>query len=665
STYRRTNSKRSTFFRTRHGLVKSQKRREELHEWQHLSHRKSSFQKIAQLHFLEVEDSREFFERVRHQWQLKLGANNAPGYYATFIDYFNIDNYIFTQISPTQQRAVYREQLEQQVESEASRTNSRIDGILSSAITKRKVIDNASDGALSEQELNQLWEEVKFLENVREAVLARASSFSNPHAVAAATATIFLLRGQQWLAQYPERQAWAALVLLSGTQELWKQRNEETELRGVGGLHPSDFIAEGLPVLWVEDNESKEVRQAVGRLMLTASVEGLRRFIKQAADHRSYIGLDYYRAAHLRMLRAWQWYQRAYPNGKMTYQLTPKLVARITNALDLQRDGWLTAFVERQLDSTLPRLNTLTKSSGRRRRKQVWESPVYGRELKPHPFQEDLMAAAYAGLPTPVKEPTWLSFWLQTLTDMLARLQPELGEKRIKLDGFPREFDSWFFSQVVIWLPQLPPKEARRFWEPILALGLWAYEWIKKFLFEWTRQAFMLPSNASLQQVWREMIDYALLNPSWTLVDRTLSNAKGEQWRSLLALDFPNYWYSEHQGLAESLRPRWATWARTNIGNPQNARAMATFLAKPAAGGMILEGLQWLAHPITCSQPELSYWDKILEPIADLLTHVWHSQAIHLRQDITAFESFKKLLNVLVARRHALGLQLNQLVGQS
>jgi hypothetical protein len=80
---------------------------------------------------------------------------------------------------------------------------------------------------------------------------------------------------------------------------------------------------------------------------------------------------------------------------------------------------------------------------------------------------------------------------------------------------------------------------------------------------------------------------------------------------------------------------------------------------------MVLEGLQWLARPATYRQPTLRYWDDVADALADLLFRAWQLPADALRQDVLAFEAFKQLLGVLVIRQHPLGLQLNQLVGQS
>lgn len=77
---------------------------------------------------------------------------------------------------------------------------------------------------------------------------------------------------------------------------------------------------------------------------------------------------------------------------------------------------------------------------------------------------------------------------------------------------------------------------------------------------------------------------------------------------------------------------------------------------------MVLEGLQWLA---TYRQLMLHYWDDAADSLADLLLCAWQLPVNSLRQDTAAFEAFKHLLGVLVVHQHPLGLQLNQLVGQS
>jgi hypothetical protein len=117
----------------------------------------------------------------------------------------------------------------------------------------------------------------------------------------------------------------------------------------------------------------------------------------------------------------------------------------------------------------------------------------------------------------------------------------------------------------------------------VLALGLWAHEWVKCFLHLWTDVALGQPTNVALQLVWCEMIDYALASPAWTNPGQTGFYHQGELWRALLGLDQLSRWRTEQTALAESLRPRWATWALVYIGDARNAAALAGFLVRPAA----------------------------------------------------------------------------------
>jgi hypothetical protein len=89
------------------------------------------------------------------------------------------------------------------------------------------------------------------------------------------------------------------------------------------------------------------------------------------------------------------------------------------------------------------------------------------------------------------------------------------------------------------------------------------------------------------------MIDYALASPAWTNIGQTGLYHQGELWWALLVQVQLSHWRMEQTALAESLRPRWATWARVYISNARNAHALAGFLVHPAATGMVLEGLQW------------------------------------------------------------------------
>ncbi|RSK38458.1 ATP-binding protein [Hymenobacter perfusus] len=644
------------------GLIRSEQRRQELHKWKNLPHRKISFQELAQHYFLRLDEGRVYFAAARLRWLGRLALTTMPDTYETFSRYFDIANYTFTPISETEQYAEYQEVPAKRKEHENWQATQRLNSILYSTVTKNNMLKQTAEGPLSDEVLEQLWAEAEYLDSVRAEALAQATPISSVADVAAAIAAIGLLRGRAWLARHPHRAAWCREITLSGAVLLWEQRNAELDQQIGTGLHWTDFQAEGLAALWAEHPGDEAVRRAIGQWMLAAPMECVSRLVTRASGHRALIGEDYYRAAHLRLLRAAHWYQVQYPDGKSHHQLAPKALAKLAR----QRDEWLTAFMERRLSNALPALHDVVGPKRPRHKKQLWESAGHRRELDWHPFHEKLMVAAYTGLPTPMAEPGWLPFWEEALVDTLARLQPGPEEAQVELDGHLHEWDVWLFQQVAGWLADLPAVEARRLWEPVMALGLWAHEWVKDFLNEWTQFALRQPDNPAVRRVWQEMIDYAQNSPAWLLKDHRLAyHHRGELWRALLVLDYTTRWQAHHGALAESFHPRWAAWARAQLGDAGSAAALARFLAQPAAGSMVLEGLPWLARPATYSQPDATYWREVADPLADLLTHVWQLPGNQLRQHASAFEAFKILLGVLVARQHAVGLQLNQLVGKN
>lgn len=71
------------------GLVRSQRRREELHEWQQLAHRKASLTSLAYQYFQESATWREFFAGARSRWQQRRATENPPVFYEAFIAVFD------------------------------------------------------------------------------------------------------------------------------------------------------------------------------------------------------------------------------------------------------------------------------------------------------------------------------------------------------------------------------------------------------------------------------------------------------------------------------------------------------------------------------------------------------------------------------------------------
>jgi hypothetical protein len=186
------------------GLVRSQRRREELHEWQQLAHRKTPLTRLAYQYFQESATWRDFFVMARTRWQQRRATENVPAFYEAYIAEFDRNNY-----RPTTAAAppsIVPELASASLT--AAEIASQIDSVLYSISLKRKVLDQGEEVSLSEPRLVELWAEVELLARFEDDVTVQAMPINDPVAVAVAIAALFLRRGRKWLAQYPEREAW-------------------------------------------------------------------------------------------------------------------------------------------------------------------------------------------------------------------------------------------------------------------------------------------------------------------------------------------------------------------------------------------------------------------------------------------------------------------------
>jgi hypothetical protein len=647
------------------GAINSPQRREELRVWQQLPHRRLSLLVMAQHYFHQSEDGSAFFAAARQRWATRAAISAEPAHYAQSLHYFDPANHTREQVGP-QEVVTYQEPEARREAREVMEARQPLELILLSVVTKRRLLDTADADPLPEQQPAQLGQEIDALLEAAATGAAQFFSVGRPADVLAAIAALLLLRGRAWLAQHPTRETWCRQTVLEGARLLWEQRTTDPDEPGVSGLHQTDFLADALPALWAERPADDEVRQAVGQWQLVAPLTALQRFAQRAAGYRTAIGEDFYRAAHLRLLRAAQQDERQRVSGHWVEPADPTATARLAQ-LDATRDAWLPEFMAGRLRAELPALHTLIASpSSLPSGPEPWAVDRHRPSLVPHPFREPLMVAAFTGLPSPTDDPTWLGFWQRVVADTVARLRPASTERFVEWEDFPREWDSWLLAQVAGWLPLLPPAQARTLWEPVLELGCLAPRWVKEFLEQWWLHLASRPTDPAAQQVWQEMVDAALVSPTWTIrAGRQFRYALGEEWRTLLGLIPLVRWPAGLQPLVASLGERWGRWAASHVGNDDNAAALATFLTKPAARDLTLAGLPWLARPLAYAPASDTYWDDVAESIAHLLAYAWQQAGPQLRQQPLVFESFKALLAMLVTRQHQLGLELNRLVGSS
>lgn len=640
-----------------------QKQLAALQEWRKLPHRDYVLQYIANNYFFPHEVGRQFFAAARLRWQKRKESSQIPEYYERSIDYYNIDNHKFTQ-AEGKVLVEYQESEAKQLERVRQEKSQRLNLVLLSRHKKQDILKDTAI-PLPHDQLATLWDEVLYLESLDEETRASAWRSDRFADILMGNAAIFFLRGRKWLTQHPEIENWTVELLIAGAHLLWESRNDERdEFSGHAvGWDSQNFMAQALPALWVEQLDAPSVRQAVAQTALAAPFETVQYLMSQVATMRNTSVIDdSTRLAHLLVLRAhWENKYSSATYEARRIETGENEVNAKDDVTELQehRDAWLLAFIAGTLSTIVPDLSALSKPPELRSyRKGAWQ-------LQPEwpSFHPKLLVAAFHGIPTPLEQSGFFTFWHATLLNTLQRLQPGGGEDGGELSGSPSDWDTWLFDQLVPWLPKLSRTEAQQLWEPILSLGGWAYSWVNRFFYAWTRLAFSEVSNPSVPMVWVDMISYCLISPDWNQSGR--NRRSQELRRSLLSLDWQILWRPEHIPVLKVIFPLITEWLKTDWKDSRAMSSLAAILARLADKSMLAVGLDLLLIPAIQTEATNEYWKDIEGNLAILLAHIWHHHEPMLRQDEQAFSAFRKLLTILIARQHKIGLELSNVVGKA
>lgn len=530
----------------------------------------------------------------------------------------------------------------------------------------RKLLDEGAD-ALDSGTLEQLWGQAQQISTLDPAAVPEISPPTNS---LAAVAAVVVLRGNRWRLEKPERGRWAEKVLLDAVRE---KRHDEF-LGGATQWDRRSFAAEALPAIWAEDGSNREVREAIARLACQTPREIVERLTIAVARVRNRLPKD-----HQRLLRAVLLRSGLVPRLQLAAQ-EPWPLGDQDNAPQKEEAGKLrqelaeleAALMEGTLEPRVPPLEEiapLPEVSG--------EPPALGggRRVAPERLlDEGLALAAYRGLPYPEpgEEQPWLRAWSATAQDVMAPFAQADDEATTDADRSLGTLEWELMPKLAAAVASVSaPELGRLLWNPIVEVGASAADLVSLFGKQWTLFALHPAATEPILKSWLEMIDAALVNPRWAggPAGTYLGHQTGEMWRALLGFAHcsPDIWTEELRPHVRALQGRLETWTAAHLTNSDNARAFAQLLELPAFEELCLIGLVWL-HQAAGKSGE-DFWGRSSRnsdtegAVLSLLSFVWSRHRSELRRASSSLAAFQSLLEILVSRQNAGGLELADRVG--
>jgi hypothetical protein len=291
---------------------------------------------------------------------------------------------------------------------------------------------------------------------------------------------------------------------------------------------------------------------------------------------------------------------------------------------------------------------------GSRRRAGRSRQSLYRESLR---LDSHVISSAFAWLDLAsarlVERREWLGHIRNFLDLMLGSMPPIDDPRQQEIDGFPDGFDNWVFSLVTRAIPRVTTiEDPRSLWQPILELGSAAHQWVERFFWEWFTDGLRAaPSPDDFVRLWTDMIEHALTSPAWDPKVNRSSELDGMVFE-LLGLNSGINKLGQNQALAPAVTRMESVFARAAqrwFCMPKVVTGFLNFVTQPAAAGLLLPGIRWLAAVL----PSFDSYDwkyGLEENLIAFLHKCWECEHDRISGDATLQGAFLSLLACVVSR---------------
>jgi hypothetical protein len=231
---------------------------------------------------------------------------------------------------------------------------------------------------------------------------------------------------------------------------------------------------------------------------------------------------------------------------------------------------------------------------------------------------------------------------------------PQIDDPRQQeIDGLPDHFDTWVFGLVAGAVPCLTPAEDRRsLWQPILDLGSAAHQWVERFFWDWVTDGLRAAqSPQDFVRLWADMIEHALASPAWDPTVNRTYDLEGMVFQ-LLGFDSRMNKLGQNPAFGQAVAGMESVFARAAqrwFNMPKVVTGFLNFVIQPAAAGLLLPGIKWLAAAV----PSFDSYDwkyGLEENLIAFLHACWEREHHRISGDPSLQGAFLSLLACVVSR---------------
>ena len=609
-----------------------------------------------------------FFAEVRADWTGKLAAQGEPESLRLLIERFNPANYTFEVRDG--KRVPFSFQWPEAIERRNAEDLQRIGAESTVMNLPQRCRDRLNAGQpLPQEQIIQLWQ---YLQNIEGnppplAVDGEAALLHIEDVLCGGIAVLVVLH-HDWLAADPERMAWCRRKLEAVLQQPPVPFRFDAETAG-GDRRWDSFAAEtGISLLAGNRNDAlARLLAAIGVVAFHYSTTA--RTLLRACQCREQLGDDFDQMLGL----AIRWAGLRTP-----YSLATR------PQFDAQHEVWherkralVQDFVDRRLPVELPDIKAINAAAAaeieaihaqqfpelarargapqrsRRRAGRSRES-LYPESLR---LDSHVISSAFAWLnmrsARPDERPKWLGYIRNFLALVLGSV-PQIDDPRQQdIDGLPDQFGNWVFGLIAGTIPCLKASEdPPSLWQPILDLGPPAHQWVERFFWDWFTDGLRAAqSPQDFTRLWTDMIEHALASPAWDpSVNRTYE-LDGMVFE-LLGCDSRMNNLGQNPAFSSAVAAMESVFARAAqrwFSMPKVVTGFLNFVVQPAAAGLLLPGIRWLAVAV----PSFDSYDwkyGLEENLIAFLHTCWEREYLKISGDPCLQKAFLSLLACVVSR---------------
>jgi hypothetical protein len=635
-------------------LQRSDRERKLAQEWSSLPHRRQGLHEVAQFLFLNVPAVDKFFETVRRDWAGQVEVlpkeDRRVEQLKILLARFDRQNY---QIKHVAEKSDYWEfKLPESLKGNEAKAIAAEERLMALTFKSqcRRILDQGEP--LPQDQLESFWVRIEAISRI-DCKRDSDNDAVDPYAAICGGIAVLVRFHRDWLAANPTRAEWCVKQILEAFVKPVVSDGFDTS-RSTFDLYRESFLAELLPLLWIEDVAEAGLRQCVAQLAFSFHYKTVAIMCRSAWRVRQVLGCDFPRLLHL-ILR--------WAVVRLELEIARNHGVRSLPQQQVEVDAWvqgeIAAFVKGDLPDGLPAWDGLLEGENVPRAQDATVRAIMSHMPSPA-LDMELVLASLSWMPgldaalDDGERTQWIGLWQEALHCALKHAR--------RSDDLRYDSDRHILKRVASLVADMRADEhSERLWKPVLDLGAKGHDWIEHFLrswFEGNRQNGGV--RGSFTRTWRDLIDYARTSPAWTTGGYRIE----ENWRALMGLDWLlfnyDYWNAEKRKVVAAMAEAYEQWAEEHLHLSSTAVCFTAFLKQPAAEPLVLAGLPWLTSAAEKCGDDFWTQDHMPERLVALLDNCVRLHMREINQDASALGAFRFLLKGLVERRNPQAMLLQE-----